>query len=81
MRITLPERIKRLPFAERQQALQDISNEALHSKGICPLGEYVAGPRSWRVRVWRPSRHWEVTALFEDETYLEQIAVKAISCT
>jgi hypothetical protein len=74
----IPESVKQLPFQERQQALQDIVNAELHRQNICPMGEFVAGPRAPRVGVYRAKRRWYVSASFDNEEQLERIAIDAI---
>ena len=76
----LPPSVKRLPFAERQLALQQIVNSRLHRQNICPIAEYVAGPRAPRVGVYydAKNRYWYLSAADGNEEHLEANAMEAI---
>jgi hypothetical protein len=79
MRIqSLPKSVRALPFRERQQALQEIVNAELHRHGICPVGQFMAGNRTFRVGVYydTDSHYWYVTDNF-DESH-ESLALGAI---
>ena len=85
MRIpSLPECVKALPFKRRQKAMQKAVNAELHSRSICPIMQYNAGPSEPTVGVYRDTKghFWYTTANGEQnedrERFLEEIAVEAI---
>ena len=85
MRIpSLPTEIVKLPFAQRQEAMQQAVNSELHSRGICPVMQYMAGPSVPTVGVYYDSRgkYWYTSANGEAnenrERHLEEIAVNAV---
>jgi hypothetical protein len=84
----LPDSVKALPSGERVARLQEIVNAELHRQNICPVGEYVAGPRTNRVGVHRRNGAYYAESNFSNynrqtgestpETHLEEIALEAI---
>jgi hypothetical protein len=85
MRIpSLPECVRKLSFASRQEAMQQVVNGELHSRSICPVMQYWAGPSAPTVGVYydRRGRHWYTSANGEEHAmralFLEEIAVDAI---
>lgn len=66
----VPGSIKQLPRDEREQALQSAVNGVLHSRGICPVSEYVAGPRRPTVGVYHESGHWVVETAWRETEHL-----------
>lgn len=84
MRIpSLPTNVGRLPFAQRQEAMQQAVNSELHSRGICPVMQYMAGPSAPRVGVYYDGRgkYWYTSANGEEYDrgrFLEEIAVDAL---
>jgi hypothetical protein len=85
MRIpSLPECVRKLPFASRQEAMQQVVNGELHSRSICPVMQYWAGPSEPTVGVYydRRGKYWYTSANgCEHATralWLEEISVDAV---
>jgi hypothetical protein len=67
----LPNYLREMTIAERQQALQCEVNEVLHRWNICPIGEYMAGPRTNLLHVERSKgRHWQVCETWAEDKHL-----------
>jgi len=86
MRIpSLPAGVRKLRFASRQEGMQQAVNSELHSRGICPVMQYMAGPSAPTVGVYydRRGRYWYTSANGESnadrERFLEELAVDAVS--
>jgi hypothetical protein len=75
----LPPSIRRLPLAQRREALQRIANHALHSRNICPIGQFVAGNIEVTVGIYRHTEggYWYVSNNFPGAREEEYAAIVA----
>lgn len=71
----IPYHIKKTPWKERKESLQGAVNEILNKRNICPVGEYVAGPRTFIIHVAHQHGHWHIFNNWnEDERHLQWVA-------
>lgn len=82
MRIkSLPDSIRKMPYNQRQEAMQQAVNACLHAANICPIVPMMAGFIEKRIGVYRDDRgrYWYVSAKDPRDEYLEEMALTAIA--
>ena len=86
MRIaSLPDAVRKLPFKQRQEVMQQAVNAELHRQNICPVMQFGAGNRDHTVGVYRDARgrYWYTSANGEQNESkarsLEEIAGEAVA--